>query len=85
MKSLAENDWVIPAQPLMGTWRTMAVWKEKNLISVGKEVMPLEYMATLTEMCLAYRLLEDYGKLKVCNSCLCKSEIKFLLEAVGHL
>lgn len=52
------------------------MWKEKNLISVQKEAMPLECMATLREMCLAYRLLEDHGKLKVCDPGLCESELK---------
>lgn len=68
VKALKERDVVLPFKTFMGTWRTSSVWKEKELLKVaGTEedpIMPLEYLAMCREMCVAYRLLEDFGKLK---------------------
>lgn len=64
VKSLGENDWVIPLAPSMGTWRTLAVWKEKDLLRLPAEIMPLEQCALLREYLTAYRLLEDSSSLK---------------------
>ena len=68
VKSLAEGDWVVPAATHVGTWRNLAVWKEADLLKVTKELMPLEHAAMLRELCLAYRLLEDHGNLKMSYS-----------------
>ena len=64
-KVLQENDWVLPYAQGMGTWRSLAVWKEKQVLKVPTDLMPVEYAAMLRELCVAYRLLEDYGTLKV--------------------
>ena len=54
----------------MGTWRSLAVWKEKHLCKVAADLMPIEYAAMARELCVAYRLLEDYGNLKPGDSVL---------------
>ena len=59
VRNLREGDWVIPMQTHMGTWRSLAVWKESDVLKFPKEGLPLEYAAVCREMCLAYRLLED--------------------------
>jgi len=64
VKSLAEGDWVIPYVPNLGTWRTLAVWKEKDLIKIPKELTSENHCAMMREMSVAYRLLEDFGALK---------------------
>ena len=51
-------------QTHMGTWRSLAVWKESEVLKLPKDGMPLDYAAVCREMCLAYRLLED-ANLKV--------------------
>lgn len=55
---------MIPAQAHMGTWQSLAVWKEADVLKFPKDIMPMEYGAVCREMCLAYRLLED-ANLKV--------------------
>ncbi|PRW34018.1 trans-2-enoyl- reductase [Chlorella sorokiniana] len=66
VKGLAENDWVVPLKPNLGTWRSLAVLKEKDVMKVPAEVMPLEQCALLREHLTAYRLLEDHA-LKLCH------------------
>ena len=63
VKALAEGDWVVPFKPGMGTWRSLAVWKEKDLMKMPADMMPMEYAAMMRELCTAYRLLEDHGGL----------------------
>jgi len=61
---LAVNDWVIPAKPGFGTWRTHAVAPESSLMKVKKDIKP-EYAATVAvNPCTAYRLLNDFVKLQ---------------------
>ncbi|KAK3281133.1 hypothetical protein CYMTET_11062 [Cymbomonas tetramitiformis] len=64
IKNLAEHDWVFPFKPGMGTWRSLTVWKEKDVLKMPVDLMPLEYAAMMRELCVAYRLLEDHGTLK---------------------
>ena len=65
MKGLVEGDWVVPSKPFMGTWRSLAVWKEKDCLRLPPNCLPIEYAALLRELFLAYRLLEDHAQLKV--------------------
>ena len=65
VKGLVEGDWVIPASTHSGTWRNLAVCKEADLLRLPQEALPLEHAAMFRELCLAYRLLEDHGNLKV--------------------
>ena len=115
VKGLAENDWVVPMKPNLGTWRSLAgkrarrapagkmciealsppcslsvlaiprapphtnhhthttpaplllpsaVAKEKDLLRLPADIMPVEQCAMLREILTAYRLLED-ANLKV--------------------
>ncbi|KAL4435235.1 hypothetical protein ABPG77_001917 [Micractinium sp. CCAP 211/92] len=64
VKALAENDWVVFMKPNMGTWRSLAVAKEKDLLRVPPDSVPLEQAAMLREAMAAYRLLEDHAALK---------------------
>lgn len=64
VKNLSDNDWVLPFKPGVGVWRSLAVWKEKDLMKIPADLMPVEYCAMHRELCTAYRLLEDFGNLK---------------------
>lgn len=64
IKGLSENDWVIPFKQGAGTWRSLAVLKEKDLLKIPVDIMPIEHAAMIREFCVAYRLLEDYGNLR---------------------
>jgi trans-2-enoyl-CoA reductase len=65
VKSLAEGQLVLPLRPFLGTWRGALVARERDLLPVPQDAMPPELLAMSREMCAAYRLLEDYGRLKV--------------------
>jgi hypothetical protein len=65
VKSLAEGQLVLPLRPFLGTWRGALVARERELLQLPQDVMPPELLAMSREMCAAYRLLEDYGRLKV--------------------
>jgi NADPH:quinone reductase-like Zn-dependent oxidoreductase len=47
VKNLSENDWVMPFKPGMGTWRSLAVWREKDLLKMPADLLPVEYAAML--------------------------------------
>lgn len=47
VKNLSENDWVIPFKTGMGTWRSLAVWREKDVLKMPVDLMPIEYAAML--------------------------------------
>jgi len=64
VKNLQEMDWILPLKPHLGTWRSLAVVKEKETLKIPVDLVPMEYAAMMREMCVAYRLLEDYGELK---------------------
>ena len=55
---LAEGDWVMPFKSNLGTWRSLATCKEKDLMKIPAHLMPVEYAAMTRELCTAYRLLE---------------------------
>ncbi|XP_061246629.1 enoyl-[acyl-carrier-protein] reductase, mitochondrial isoform X4 [Bos javanicus] len=58
------GDWVIPANPGLGTWRTEAVFGEEELITVPSDI-PLQSAATLgVNPCTAYRMLVDFEQLR---------------------
>lgn len=65
VKGLAEGNWVVPASTHLGTWRNLVVCKEAELLKLPREALPIEHAAMFRELCLAYRLLEDHGNLKV--------------------
>lgn len=65
VKGLHENDWVVPLKPFLGTWRSLLVAAEKDLLRLAPDAMPMEQCAVLRETLTAYRLLEDAPGLKV--------------------
>ena len=70
VKGLSEGDWVVPARAGLGAWRSLAVWRDKDLFKIPTELLPVEYAAMMRTMCTAYRLLEDHGSLKPGDSVL---------------
>jgi len=54
-----------PLKSHMGTWQSLAVAKAADLVVIPKECMPAEYAALSEQLCLAFCLLEQFGKLKV--------------------
>ncbi|KAL6781389.1 hypothetical protein ACKKBG_A10960 [Auxenochlorella protothecoides x Auxenochlorella symbiontica] len=64
VKGLQENDWVVPLKPFLGTWRSLLVAGEKDLLRLAPDAMPMEQCAVLRETLTAYRLLEDAPGLK---------------------
>ena len=64
VKSLEAGDWVIPAIPLFGTWRTHAVCDEHELLSVPRDISPLALATMAVNPCTAYRMLKDFEDLE---------------------
>ena len=62
---MREGEWVIPLKSHMGTWQSLAVAKAADLVVIPMECMPAEYAALSEQLCLAFCLLEQFGKLKV--------------------
>ncbi|OAA48580.1 Alcohol dehydrogenase superfamily, zinc-type [Metarhizium rileyi] len=60
--SLKKGDWVIPAAPQIGTWRTHAVFEANHLLKIDKKDLTPTQVATVSiNPCTAYRILRDYG------------------------
>ncbi|CEO99213.1 enoyl-[acyl-carrier-protein] reductase [Plasmodiophora brassicae] len=60
VKSFNRGDWVIPARPGLGTWRTRAVVPEWDLAHVPNDI-PLDAAAMLAvNPASAYRMLQDF-------------------------
>lgn len=60
-KDVTVGDWVLPNRDGLGTFTSLTVWDEADVMKVPKELMPLEYMAVHRELCVAYYLLEEYS------------------------
>jgi trans-2-enoyl-CoA reductase len=64
VSDLQKGDWVLPAAPGFGTWRTLAVAPAASFIRVRSDI-PAEYAATVSvNPCTAYRMLRDFVALK---------------------
>lgn len=64
VKTVKPGDWVIPKDAGLGTWRTAAVLRETDLLSVPNN-LPLLAAATLgVNPCTAYRMLTDFEDLQ---------------------
>lgn len=60
--NLEPGDWVIPAVSQIGTWRTHAVFSEKELLKIDKTGLTATQAATVSvNPCSAYRILRNYG------------------------
>lgn len=55
---------MLPNRPGLGTWRSVAVWRERDVLKIPADLMPPEYAAQARELCTAWRLLEDHGGLR---------------------
>ena len=64
-KGLQEGEWVVPLGSHVGTWQSLVITRAADLVAIPKECMPLECTALSQQLCLGYRLLEDFGRLKV--------------------
>ncbi|CEM15887.1 unnamed protein product [Vitrella brassicaformis CCMP3155] len=58
VKDLREGDWVVPLKDTLGTWQVAAVWRERDLLKIPQELIPIEYAALAKELYLAYRLVD---------------------------
>lgn len=65
VKGLNEGSWVVPLRSHMGTWQDLAIMKAADLVVIPQDCMPPECAALSQQLCLAYCLLEQFGKLKV--------------------
>lgn len=64
VSGLKKGDWVVPARPGVGTWRTHAVVNGDDLAAVSGD-MPVEHAATsVVAPAVALRLLSDFADLK---------------------
>jgi hypothetical protein len=71
VKDYAVGDWVIPAEPGFGTWRTHAVCEASDLDFVANDIPP-EYAASIAvNPCTAYRILRDFGMCACVCVCVC--------------
>ncbi|XP_041963654.1 enoyl-[acyl-carrier-protein] reductase, mitochondrial [Alosa sapidissima] len=62
--TLKVGDWVISRDAGLGTWRSAAVWKEEDLVTLPSDI-PLLAAATLgVNPCTAIRMLSDFEALK---------------------
>ena len=61
----------------MGTWQDLAVMKASDLVTIPQDCMPPECAALSQQLCLAYCLLEQFGKLKV-SHCLTDNTLRGL-------
>jgi len=64
VSNFKEGDWVIPAHPGFGTWRTHAVCKASDLMSVRKDIEPVYAATVAVNPCTAYRMLRDFVTLR---------------------
>lgn len=64
VKSLKERDLVMPNEPLVGTWRKLAVLDSNKLFAFPPTTQGAEVIANFYAYLTAYRLLEDYGAIK---------------------
>jgi len=61
---LAPGDWVVPARPMVGTWRSHVVGDSDDFIKIRNDIPVLGAATMLINPCSAYRMLIDFIKLK---------------------
>lgn len=64
VKTLKLGDWVIPRDAGIGTWRTAAVLKAGDLVSLPKDIPVLSAATLGVNPCTAFRMLTDFEELK---------------------
>ncbi|XP_073702741.1 enoyl-[acyl-carrier-protein] reductase, mitochondrial isoform X1 [Garra rufa] len=64
VKTLKVGDWVIPRDAGIGTWRTAAVIKADDLVTLPKDIPVLSAATLGVNPCTAFRMLTDFEELK---------------------
>ncbi|XP_016342363.1 trans-2-enoyl-CoA reductase, mitochondrial [Sinocyclocheilus anshuiensis] len=64
VKTLKLGDWVIPRDAGIGTWRTAAVLKADDLVTLPKDIPVLSAATLGVNPCTAFRMLTDFEELK---------------------
>lgn len=64
VKALKVGDWVIPRDAGVGTWRTAAVLKADDLVTLPKDIPVLSAATLGVNPCTAFRMLTDFEELK---------------------
>uniref|UniRef100_A0A8C2FH03 Enoyl-[acyl-carrier-protein] reductase, mitochondrial n=1 Tax=Cyprinus carpio TaxID=7962 RepID=A0A8C2FH03_CYPCA len=64
VKALKVGDWVIPRDAGIGTWRTAAVLKADDLVTLPKDIPVLSAATLGVNPCTAFRMLTDFEELK---------------------
>ncbi|XP_053566669.1 enoyl-[acyl-carrier-protein] reductase, mitochondrial [Bombina bombina] len=62
--NIKPGDWVIPVKSCFGTWRTEAVCKSSEVISVPKDMSVISAATLGVNPCTAYRMLMDFVSLQ---------------------
>ena len=60
VKDLSVGDWILPAKPMAGTWRTHLVSEELDWIKIRNDIPALGAATMLINPCTAYRMLRDF-------------------------
>ena len=64
VKGLTAGDWVLPAKPMSGTWRSHQVSEELDWIRIRNDIPALGAATMLINPCTAYRMLRDFVQLQ---------------------
>ena len=64
VRDLSPGDWVLPARPMSGTWRTHSVSHHLDWIRVRNDIPALGAATMLINPCTAYRMLRDFVSLE---------------------
>ena len=61
---LTAGDWVLPARPMTGTWRSHLVAEEMDWIRIRNDIPALGAATMMINPCTAYRMLRDFVDLQ---------------------
>ena len=64
VRDLSPGDWVLPAKPMSGTWRTHLVCHHSDWIRIRNDIPALGAATMLINPCTAYRMLRDFVSLE---------------------
>ena len=64
VRDLSPGDWVLPARPMSGTWRTHLVCHHADWIRIRNDIPALGAATMLINPCTAYRMLRDFVSLE---------------------
>ncbi|KAK3734953.1 hypothetical protein RRG08_038977 [Elysia crispata] len=63
VKGLNPGDWIIPADTAFGTWQTMKLIEDTEVIKLRNDIPALSAATISVNPCTAYRMLRDYAHL----------------------